>query len=482
MSELENHLEEYRKGFLRNFRKLEDSPALENPQFNFSTYGKQLARYIASKDLPTPLTIGLNGEWGSGKTTMIKIIQRNVANISGDSDYEDTTCINFNAWAAEKTDIVTSLFQKISGFLDTKQFNRSWMRKIKKPRIEKFNNPWMTLCADIALRELMIGMTYENVKDHFKKPPPSIEDISKQIEDLLGGKRLVIFIDDLDRCNASNILELLETIKNVLGAKNLIFCITVDMKQIERAWELRYKSDLVKIESKEYIEKLFPIIFSLPPKTDDDVGSYHDSLVALNDKHGKLRTHLVESLTSNPRKIKRMLNIIFFLIQNYDLKNIEVSEEMDIRKQCQLHFSFIITWAVLTINHRKISEVFQTEPSAIIPIALFFNMFDSFTEFKEEYMKMNKDKNPYIKKGEIAHNFARQIFTSSVSDILKIIVEEDQLAFRTLKQTSKFITNPEEFVSSGRELFYDNKFIANGYDGESKIFKKITQKGGLVSA
>ena len=289
---------------------------------------------------------------------MIEIIQRNVANISDDSDYEDTTCINFNAWATEKTDIVTSLFQKISGFLDTKQFNRSWMRKIKKPRIEKFNNPWMTLCADIALRELMIGMTYEDVKDHFKKPPPSIEDISKQIEDLLGGKRLVIFIDDLDRCNASNILELLETIKNVLGAKNLIFCITVDMKQIERAWELRYKSDLVKIESKEYIEKLFPIIFSLPPKTDDDVGSYHDSLVALNDKHGKLRTHLVESLTSNPRKIKRMLNIIFFLIQNYDLKNIEVSEEMDIRKQCQLHFSFIITWVALTINHRKISEVF----------------------------------------------------------------------------------------------------------------------------
>ena len=68
MSELENHLEEYRKGFLRNFRKLEDSPALENPQFNFSAYGKQLASYIASKDLPTPLTIGLNGEWGSGKT------------------------------------------------------------------------------------------------------------------------------------------------------------------------------------------------------------------------------------------------------------------------------------------------------------------------------------------------------------------------------------------------------------------------------
>ena len=102
------------------------------------------------------------------------------------------------------------------------------------------------------------------------------------------------------------------------------------------------------------------MVFSLPPKTDDDVGSYHDSLVALNDEYGKLRIHLVESLSSNPRKIKRMLNIIFFLIQNYDLKNI-VDEEMDSKKQCQLHFSFIITWVALTINHRTISKVFQTE-------------------------------------------------------------------------------------------------------------------------
>ena len=292
---------------------------------------------------------------------------------------------------------------------------------------------------------------------------------------------MVIFIDDLDRCNASNILELLETIKNVLGAKNLIFCITVDMKQIERAWELRYKSDLVKIESMEYIEKLFPIVFLLPPKTDDDVGSYHDSLVVRNREYDKLRTHLVESLTHNPRKIKRMLNIIFFLIQNYDLKNIEVSEEMDIRKQCQLHFSFIITWVALTINHRKISEIFQTKPSAVIPIALFISMFDSFIEFKEKYMEMNKDDEIRITKDEFVHRFSHQIFTSSVNDILKIVVEEDQLAFKTLKQTSEFIKNPKEFNRQQREVYYTNEFITKGYNGESKIFKKITEKGGLVS-
>ena len=246
MPDPENSLEVYRKGFLKNFRKLEDTPALENPQFSFSTYGKQLARYITSKDLPMPLTVGLDGEWGSGKTTMVKIIQQNIAEISGDSDYENTICINFNAWAAEKTDIAISLFQKISEFLDTRQSDRSWIEKFKKLRTKKFDNPWITLCLDIALRKWMIGMTYEEVEKHFKKPLLSTEDISKQIEDLLGGKRLAVFIDDLDRCNASNILELLETIRNVLGIGNLIFFISVDIKQIERAWDMRYNSDMGK--------------------------------------------------------------------------------------------------------------------------------------------------------------------------------------------------------------------------------------------
>ena len=78
--------EVYRRDFLENFKKLSDDPELENLQFDFSTYGEQLARYMTSKDLPLPLTIGLNGEWGSGKTTLIKTIQQNIAEMSDNSD------------------------------------------------------------------------------------------------------------------------------------------------------------------------------------------------------------------------------------------------------------------------------------------------------------------------------------------------------------------------------------------------------------
>ena len=86
--------EAHRMGFLENFKKLGDNPELENLQFNFSTYDEQLARYITSKDLPTPLTIGLNGEWGSGKTILIKTIQQNIDKAINSADCPDTIYVS----------------------------------------------------------------------------------------------------------------------------------------------------------------------------------------------------------------------------------------------------------------------------------------------------------------------------------------------------------------------------------------------------
>lgn len=472
MSNIGFDLDEYRFGFLGNFNTLEDTPTLNNLQFNFSIYGEQIASYITNKDLPTPLTIGINGEWGSGKTTLIKTIKQNISTMQNGVSCADIMYIDFNAWAAEKTDILASLFQEISKSLQKTQCDDS--------QIKKFKQSWTPLFADIALRKWGGGMTYKDAKKHFEEPPLSAKNISTQISEILGEKRLIIFIDDLDRCHASNILELLETIKNILDITNLIFCITVDMKQIERAWELRYNSNTGKMEGKEYIEKLFPMLFSLPPKTDDDVGKYLNSLITLNDKYSELRLHLIKSLTNNPRKIKRMLNIIFFLIQNYNFDDYDFNAESNIAQECQLHFSLIITWVSLTINHKKISEILQIEPSALIPITLFLSTFDSFTEFNEAYELVSQKKRVNKSRDNTQYTFSPEIFTSTFVNILKIIVDEDRLAFKTLKQTSNFIQKPQDFNPSSNRVDYNNAFISTGYNGVSAIFKKITEKGGLI--
>ena len=475
-------LEKFRKHFLRGFKTLSDSPNLENIQFNFSTYGKQLAHYITSESLPTPLTIGLNGAWGTGKTTMIKIIQKEIKSMNNRTTDElirfgfvHTDFIDFNAWDAEKTDIALLLYKKIFE-------HKSQNDQCNKLKITEFNKSLVTLFADVALRKFG-GITYNDAKEHFDKLIDS-KTISKQVCNLIGDERLVVFIDDLDRCNASNILKLLETIKNILNIENLIFVITVDIKKIERAWELQYKMPVGVLEGQEHVEKLFQIVFSLPFKNDNEIEIYVDSLTHLDKLYNKLHIHLVKNLTDNPRKIKRMLNTIFFIIQNYDLENIELNDDNGIVQEYQLHFAFIITWVSLATNHRRILQILQRQPHAIIPIVLFFNELNLFSELQEHYTVIEKNDFNSIsifdkKQKNSEHVFYSELFDPTVRDILKIVVKDDKLAFKTLKQIGKFFKKLSIDLDDGR-IHYSSNNLYKYYEGTFKTFKKIIENGGLV--
>ena len=407
-------LEGYREDFVKDFRSLGDSIAADNPMFGFSKYGKQLATYVTSEDLPTPLTIGLNGKWGSGKTTMTRIIQNEIDQINNDSDMQDgkrsthVDYVDFNAWHAEKTDLSYSLWNIISEHYSNNS-NGVFRNSDKVKEVGKF-------LLDVASRKIA-NMSLDEANKYFENLS-NVKLPSDEISKLVGDNRLIVFIDDLDRCDASNIIDLLEVIKNVLNIDKLVFFVTVDISKIERAWELRY-NNVGKIESKEYIEKLFPIIFSLPPKNIDDIYAYHRSLVQLDKKYDNIHIHLVNSLSDNPRKIKRMLNLVFFLIQNYDLKYIETHDDEHSFRECRLHFALIITWVTLTVNHKKISRMFKLQPSAIVVIALLFSEASYFSTFKQQYLDFlaSHSSDFYVPRYTGSCVFESALFTPLIKDI-----------------------------------------------------------------
>ena len=82
--------------------------------------------------------------------------------------------------------------------------------------------------------------------------------------------KLVIFIDDLDRCTPEKALELLESIKTFFDIEGIIYVIGMDPKSIDSIISVKYGKES-KINGLEYLQKIVQLPFSIPLWSSTDV-------------------------------------------------------------------------------------------------------------------------------------------------------------------------------------------------------------------
>jgi hypothetical protein len=140
------------------------------------------------------------------------------------------------------------------------------------------------------------------------------------------GRRLVVFIDDLDRCLPEQAVGVLEALKVFLDAQGCIFVLGVDRDVIERGIHVRYQefalasnaetpAGVFPIEGRDYLEKIVQIPFELPPLEAAVIQTFlHNRLPAVaalneNDEDvGHIARVMTAGLLRNPRKVKRTFN------------------------------------------------------------------------------------------------------------------------------------------------------------------------------
>ena len=148
------------------------------------------------------------------------------------------------------------------------------------------------------------GTKYERENFEIKSSSHRFRLIFEQAVGKLIGEnnKLVIFIDDLDRCSDDNILKLLEGIKLYLSTGNCIFVFGMDQRNVERALE---KKNI----HKEYLDKLFQSIIRIPLSNKYNI--FIQTIIKdyfPRTSHSDLIKMLVEILEKNPRKVKNFLN------------------------------------------------------------------------------------------------------------------------------------------------------------------------------
>lgn len=249
-----------------------------------------------------PVTIGVHGDWGAGKSSVLEMIEAGFANT------DDVLCLKFNGWRFQGFEdakialiegIVTGLIEKrpaltkaAAGVKDV--FNRiDWLKVAKRAgglamtaftgiptpdQIGAIVGSLEALVADpanIATKE-NLTVAVDEVKavlkpGESKNVPEEVDAFRKAFDQLLknaGIRQLVVLIDDLDRCLPDTAIETLEAIRLFVFTARTAFVVAADEAMIEYAVRKHFPdlpdSTGPRDYARNYLEKLIQVPFRIP--------------------------------------------------------------------------------------------------------------------------------------------------------------------------------------------------------------------------
>jgi hypothetical protein len=136
-------------------------------------------------------------------------------------------------------------------------------------------------------------------------------NFSQLVEDFVGEDgRLVVFIDDLDRCIPENAITILESLKLYLDNPHCVFVLGMDRAIVELGIKHRYGED-IQLSGREYLEKIVQLPFFLPPLHFKNLKQALQSQSKAANYPPQLWIMLEYGLGGNPRKVKRFVNSFY---------------------------------------------------------------------------------------------------------------------------------------------------------------------------
>jgi len=275
--------------------------------------------------------LGVFGDWGVGKTSLMHLLREEM-------DRREHATVWFNAWKYHGREdvwkaLVRAVYCEVRAQLGFLKFSRKHASSTLKEGGRFLGNKIGELLkvgpiVDEIEGLLKLDEIYENAFS---------DGLSGQIEQLLGGqkgKRLVVFIDDLDRCSPPAIVEVLEALKLYLDIERCVFVLGADEGVVSKVVEHEYgmhevgddAEDAVEadkeqrkakakplVEGRAYLQKIVQVPFYVPPMDDEQLGKFIERLVEVAPGPAGVDAitwceylrRVAKATDSNPRQMKR---------------------------------------------------------------------------------------------------------------------------------------------------------------------------------
>ncbi len=296
---------------------------IEHDLYGFSLYVDSMKKYL--EKCQSPFTISIYGSWGSGKTTLKNFLIEKII-----KDQKSTIFpVDFNAWEYEQqTGILIPLVCRL---IKLGKFEQAKIKKISSIVTLALTNVLLKASTAnmIDLNNITSFEDYAN--ENFSKYAKYVDNVEKtrnDFQEIISGiikqenkqkksiEKIVIFIDELDRCNPENALRLLESIKNHFDVEGCIFVILVDNEILASYIDKKYEN--TKMDGHMYLEKIMNTKFSVPVVTQRHLESLFRKIKLFQRFSDEFSIIFEISELYNPRKISKVIEKIKLLIEKVD--------------------------------------------------------------------------------------------------------------------------------------------------------------------
>ena len=306
-------------------------------------YMHSLIKFIETCNMPT--TIAVQGEWGSGKTSMLNQIRHKLCE-TGLNENLDKELPYYGIWVntwqysimktREETlmAIISGLTNEISRIIKRKHESQS---KAVLSKVTSFFGKVAKAGAKVAVSN--IGLEGDVVDGFFDGEDESVDllNFKNSLQDAIAeclrldkkqgnnNRGFIFFIDDLDRIDPPVAVEILELIKNIFEVDNCIFVLAIDYEVVVKGLIPKFGplTEKNEREFRSFFDKIIQLPFSMPVAMYDvnhfllqsleDIGYIDEKFAANESLKDKLTDFAMLSVGTNPRSLKRLINTLSLL-------------------------------------------------------------------------------------------------------------------------------------------------------------------------
>jgi len=425
---------------------------------DFDIYARAIVKLAVKTN--EPITFGIYGEWGTGKTTLMHAIN----NIFDDEYSGEVYTVWFNPWEyPPEENMVKALLQTMLA--------QEWYPTLSNGK-EKVRTALQTLLKLLSsaipgvpdMEEIELYLDKISSQEELK--PSSFMSLRKVFEKFIThlininskeGAKLVFFVDDLDRCLPQKIVGMLENIRLIFNFKNCIFFVGADRQIVADGINYFYNKDSgtgVNIEKNSatfngdrYLEKMIQVPFFIPQNDTKKIGEYFDSFKDFDEEKRNTLFEILQVTETNPRKIKRIINSI---ILSWTTFNLSLSSAEDSSKNSE-DFTDLTILAILKVIQLQWPGFFrELERGLDNRVYLNYLLNDMNTRSNKEYQpeKRFEEQNDGIKETLKNYNIKAN---SILTFFRKNIVKESLFGPNKLDKLAMYLRSTRGFLQEAPE-------------------------------